>query len=153
MKGFEAWTEKEQKMLDEHGSSLTFQVYRLDPQATTIAELQGEKLGELKVDSSFASKTDTVATVRDEVLALFEERSRTGQDPAAPAPLGIEEGDRVTLFFGGRPMQDDKRFYADHFMMLPVWVQVCLHRCEREALTEIIAKLSAAERGRPDNKP
>ena len=52
---------------------------------------------QLFVDGELVGGADIVAEMyeagrrfRDEVLALFEERSRTGQDPAAPAPLGIE---------------------------------------------------------------
>jgi hypothetical protein len=36
-----------------------------------------------------------------------------------------ESGD-VTFAFGGRVMADRMLFYADHPMLLPVWVQVVL---------------------------
>jgi hypothetical protein len=52
-----------------------------------------------------------------------------------------EIADRITLFFNGRPMQDDRLFYADHFMLLPAWVQVHLHGCEFEEVMELAAKL------------
>lgn len=135
--------EREQQMLDEHGMSIVFQLYRLNLRATTLQELQGEKLAEVKVDSGFVSGTETVTAVKRKIRALFEGTSRTGNEPGGP-PV---EADRVTFFFGGRPMEDDRLFYADHFVMLPAWVQVCLHRCEREELTELISKLSAAGRG------
>lgn len=38
-------------------------------------------------------------------------------------------------------MQDDKLFYAEHFMMLPAWIQVHLHRGEFEEVVELAAKL------------
>ena len=38
-------------------------------------------------------------------------------------------------------MQDAAAFYADHFVMLPVWVQVLLHRCAFEEVTRLAAQL------------
>jgi hypothetical protein len=52
----------------------------------------------------------------------------------------VREGETVTLWFNGRRMQVDKLFYADHFMVLPVFVQVLLHTGAPEAIDEAIAR-------------
>ncbi len=124
----EDYFENEEKLLDEHGDTLTFQLHRVDLEAKTIAALQGERLAEIRVAAGFASGTDTVATVKAKLLTRLADHG-----PAAT----IREGEWVTLFFSGRPMQDDKLFYADHFMLLPVWVQVILHDAE---IADVIAR-------------
>jgi hypothetical protein len=62
----------------------------------------------------------------------------------APPDLKVRETDRISFSFSGRRMQDEKLFYADHFMMLLVWVQVLLHDCEVEELLELADKLRRA---------
>ena len=66
-----------------------------------------------------------------------------------PIDLTIEEVDRITLFFNGRPMQDDTAFYADNFILLLAWVQVLLHRCEFEEVAQLIAKLMGESQEQP----
>jgi hypothetical protein len=58
--------------------------------------------------------------------------------------LNIRETDRISFSFSGRRMQAEKMFYADHFMLLPVWVQVLLHDCELEELLRLADKLRRA---------
>jgi hypothetical protein len=41
-------------------------------------------------------------------------------------------------------MKDDGLFYADHYMMLPVWVQVFVHRCELQEVTALASRLRHA---------
>ncbi|MDI1451790.1 hypothetical protein [Polyangium sp. 6x1] len=140
-----AYFEKERQMLDEHGSSITFEVFRVNLEAKTLRELQGEMLTTIRVDGTFVSGTDTVEAVKKKVRPLLAEASQSEQ-AGARAGLNIGDADRITLFFSGRPMQDKKLFYADHFMMLPVWVQIVLHSCELAAVKELTDKLRHASR-------
>jgi hypothetical protein len=133
--------EREQKMLAEYGTSIIFQVYRLNLQATTLEALQGKKLAEIKVDGNFVSMTDTVAVVKDKVRSLLEEKAGTRNNGQPPVAVAIEAADRLTLYLSGRPLQDDTAFYKDNHIMLPVWIQVLLHRCESEEAVQLINKL------------
>lgn len=133
--------EREQKMLAEYGASIIFQVYRLNLQADTLDELQGEKLAEIKVDGNFVSVTDTVAVVKDKVRSLLKEKVGMRNSGQAPVALAIEASDRLTLYLSGRPLQDDTFFHDDNYIMLPVWIQVLLHRCDSEEAVQLINKL------------
>lgn len=132
----EAHFEKEQKLLDEHGETITFQVYRPNLAATTAAELQGERVAELKVDAGFVAGGDSVAVVKKKLGDALR--------PSRP-DLNLADVARITFFFGGRRMQDEKLFFADHFMMVPAWVQVVLHDCEVEELVAIIERVRAGK--------
>ena len=133
--------EREQKMLAEYGTSIIFQVYRLNLQADTLEKLQGKKLAEIKVDGNFVSGTDTVALVKDKVRSLLKEKAGIRDNGQTPVALTIEAVDRLTLYFNGRPLSDDTVFYADNYIMLPAWIQVLLHRCESEEAVRLINKL------------
>lgn len=138
--------EKERQLLDEHGSTITFQVYRANLKAKTLEELQGERLAEIKVDGGFVSGTDTVAEVKRKLRSLIEGRSGPGHEVGARPELSIGETERISFSFDHKRMMDDKLFYADHFMLLPVWVQVLLHDCDHDELMAVARKLSAAGR-------
>jgi hypothetical protein len=103
--------EREGKLLDEHGSTITFQLYRANMAGNTAAEIQGARLAELRIPGSHVTGSDTVAAVKQRYH---------------PSLLGDRTAPHITWVFGGRVMADDKLFYADHFMLLPVWVQVVL---------------------------
>jgi hypothetical protein len=104
--------EREKKLAKEHGATITFQLYRSDFRGTTRAEIQGPRLAELRIDGKMVTGTDTVAAVKQRVL---------------PTLLGKEApAKHMTFAFGGRVMRDEALFYADHFMLLPCWVQVLL---------------------------
>ena len=133
--------EHEQKMLAEQGALIIFQVYRLNLRADTLEKLQGKKLVEIKVESTFVSGTDTVAVVKDKLWALLREKAGVRNDGQALATLAIKAADRLTLYLSGRPLQDDTTFYNDNHIMLPVWIQVLLHRCESEEAVQLINKL------------
>lgn len=133
--------EHEQKILAEHGASIIFQVYRLNLQADKLEELQGEKLTEINVDGSFVSMTDTVAVVKEKVRSLLKEEAGMPINSQAPVDLDIEVADCLTLYLSGRPLQDDTAFYEDNYILLPVWMQVLLHRCESEEAVQLINKL------------
>ena len=142
-----AYFEREREMSEAYGSSIFFQVYRINLQVDTIEELQGEKLAEIKVDGEFVSGNDTVAAVKRKVRPLLEEKVQPWRESESRPDFYIEPGDRITLFFNGHPMQDDKLFYADHFIMLPAWVQVLLHSCEFGEVAERAAELRNAGQG------
>lgn len=126
----ESYFEKEKELLANHASSLIFHVYRINLGAKTLADLRGEKLTEIKVGGGFVSGTDTVMEIKEKIRPLLDRALQSGQ-------LRLGEADRVTLSFNGRLMQDSKRFYTDHFMLLPAWVQVYLHDCERAEIAEL----------------
>lgn len=136
-----AYFEREEALLQAHGFSIFFQVYRVNLQARAIQDLQGEMLAEIKVDGEFVSGNDTVAAVKDRVRSLLEEKAHSQHESEASSNLAIEDADRITLLFNRRPMRDDTACYADNFVMLPAWVQVLLHRCEFEEVARLVAKL------------
>ena len=136
IKGHDAvndYFECEETLLEEHGSSLIFEVFRINLRAGSLAELQGEKIAEIKVSGGFVSGEDSVAAVKEKVKFLLTHNTQLN--------LTIEETDRITLSFCGRPMKDEKAFYADNFMLLPAWVQVFIHRCEYKEFAQLIARL------------
>jgi hypothetical protein len=145
-----AYFEREKEMYETYGSSIIFQVYRVDLQASTIKDLQGQKLAQITVDGGFVSGNDTVAAVKEKVRALLEEKAQLQRQTEAQFDLTIEDTDRMTLYFNGRPMQDDTAFYADNFVLLPAWVQVLLHRCEFEEVARLAAKLKDGSQGKSD---
>jgi hypothetical protein len=126
----EAYFKREQALVDAHGSTITFQLFRINLKATTLAELQGEKLTEIRVDGSWVSGHDTVAMVKDRVRSLLNDHATAA--------------DRITFYFNHQPMKDDALFYVDHFMILPVWVQVLLHDGEAEDIEEALHRLQQA---------
>lgn len=122
-----------QPTIDPSSTDITFQLYRLDLGASTIAELQGERLAELVLDGSTVSGEDTVATVKQRILPSFQAH--------------VNATDRVTLYFTGRRMQDDALFFADHFMLLPAWVQVLLHDGAPEDVEAAVRRLKKQQNG------
>lgn len=143
----QAHFQKERELLDKHGMSIIFQVYRVNLAATSIKEIQSEMLTELKVPSGFASGTDTVVAVKSKLRPLIDEASRSHPDAETRQALSLHRADRISFSFSGRRMLDEKRFYADHFMLLPVWVQVLLHGCDDEELMALARKLHRAADG------
>lgn len=104
--------ERERKLLEENGMTITFQLYCANLAGSTRAEVQGPRLGELRIAGGEVSGTATVASVKQRILpTLLGGRAVTSH---------------VTFVFAGRVMDDHALFYADHFMLLPSWVQVVL---------------------------
>ncbi|HEY5947577.1 MAG TPA: hypothetical protein VIV40_18865 [Kofleriaceae bacterium] len=110
--------------IDEQTSSITFQVYRINMLGKTLAELQGTRLAEHRIAGGEVSGTDSVAAVKRRVMPTFQSL--------------VRDNDRVSFYFAGRRMHDDKLFYADHYMLMPVWVQIVLHDCDVEQLEAAI---------------
>jgi hypothetical protein len=128
-----AYFEREETLLEEHGSSLIFEVFRINLQAGSLAELQGEKITEIKVSGGFVSGEDSVAAVKEKVKFLLTHNTQLN--------LTIDDTDCITLSFGGRPMKDETAFYADNFVLLPAWVQVFIHRCEYKEFAQLVVRL------------
>jgi hypothetical protein len=141
-----AYFERERQLHRDHGSSIIFQMYRMNLKANTVKELQGEKLAEIKVDGEFVSEDETVAVVKTKLRTL-EKEARLSCERGAQPDFYIEQADHITFFFNGRPMQDDTLFYADNFIMLPAWVPVLLHGCEFKEVAELAARLRNHEPG------
>jgi hypothetical protein len=135
------YLENEQKLQAEHGDSIFFQVYRLNLEADTLEELQGKKLAEIKVDRDFVSGTSTVEVAKYKVRSMLQQRAGMKEDGELSEALIINEDDRLTLYLSGRPMRDDTAFYEDNYFLLPVWIQVLLHRCESEEAIRLINEL------------
>jgi hypothetical protein len=72
------------------------------------------------------------------------EHARGLRGPHALREL-THDHEHVTLFLSGRPMQEDRLFYADHFVMLPVWVQLALHDGPLDEVLACIARLPESE--------
>jgi hypothetical protein len=133
-KAVAAYFKQEKELYEAHGASITFQVYRIDIDAPTIEGFQGERLDEIKIDSGFVSGADTVAMVKQKLRTMLVENGRLHAH--------TDKVDQFTLWFAGRAMQDDKLFYADHYVLLPTWVQLLLHGCSSERFVERLADLS-----------
>ncbi|MCP4150753.1 MAG: hypothetical protein GY757_23610 [bacterium] len=82
------------------------------------------------------------------MLSLIEKKARLSRDKAAQLALKIKPADRMTFYLSGRPMKDGSLFYADNFIMLPVWIQVLLHDCKSEKAVKLINKLAKKQEGR-----
>lgn len=134
------YCQKEEQLVNEHGSSIIFQIYRINLEADTLKDFQGPKLTEIKVDGEFVSGDDTVGAVKTKVLPLIDNAILTDCELEGQPDRKIRETDQVTFFFNYSPMQDAALFYADHFMILPAWVQVLFHDCKSEEFTTILAK-------------
>ena len=104
--------EREQRLLDEHGSTVTFQLFRANLAGETRAQVQGEQIAELRVEGGEIPDSATVADVKQRLLPAL-----LGDRPTAP---------HVTFVFARRVMRDDALFFSHHFMLLPSWVQVML---------------------------
>ena len=102
--------EREQELEEQHGLTITFQLYLPNLAGRTRAEVNGERLAELRIEGGEVSGTDTVAAVKERILPTLL------GDRAVPP--------HITFVFDRRVMSDDALFYADHFMLLPSWVQV-----------------------------
>lgn len=132
IKGHEAvkaYFNREQELHDEYGSVIIFQCFHVNMDAETLNDFSTQ-FAEIKVNGDFIGGRDTVASVSTRVKRLMVEKN-----------LNSVEGKHMTLFFGGRLMQDARLFYADHFMMLPAWVQVCLHTAERKDFLQLLEQL------------
>lgn len=68
----------------------------------------------------------TVAAVKTKLRSLLDGTSRSECEAGARHDVNIRETDRISFSFSGRQMQDDKKLYADHFMVLPAW---CKYDC------------------------
>lgn len=55
----EAHFKREDEMLREHGPHVIFEVFRINMQAKTLADLQGPRLLEVKADARLFSGSDT----------------------------------------------------------------------------------------------
>jgi hypothetical protein len=144
IKGHEAvkkYFEEEEKLFDEYGATLTFEVYMTDLQGDTLRKLQGERLGDLVVDGGFASGGDTVATVKGKIRALITERGITRNSENMTAAFTLGDAESVSFLFDGNFMKDDTLFYADNFILLPAWIQVLIHRCDQAEFLRLVAKL------------
>src|SRR5665647_490498 len=93
----EAHFKREQDLLERHGETITFQLYRANLAGSTRAEMQGERLAELRIAGGQISGTDTVTAVKQRTL---------------PTLLGDRAvASYVTFVFGGRVMREDALFY------------------------------------------
>lgn len=134
--------EKEDKLCRDHGPTLNFQLYRMNLQAHSINELQGQKLSEIKVHGNFVSGEDTVGAVKNMIRLRLRENTDEHYTQETKDGLSLADGDHLTFYFNYRPMKDDALFYVDHFIMLPAWIQVLIHRCEPDEFLQLVSKLS-----------
>ncbi len=147
--GVRSYFAREEQLSRDHGTSLYFQFFRVNLGATTMEELQGPRLAELKLPSDFVGGGERVAAVRARLRrrlggglrARLRRVIKGASDPAVS--LGPRE--RITIFFAGRPMRDDRMFYADHYVMLPAWFQVLIHTGSTRDVLSSIQALSMRE--------
>lgn len=136
-----AYFERELELVKQHGTRIIFQIYRVNLGARTIAELQGRRLAELRVEGSVVSGSDTVADVKRQLRSLLAGEPLLGCDLEATPEFRFREAEQMSCAFDGRWMSDDLLFYADHFVVLPAWVQVILHECNSDELMSVARKL------------
>src|SRR5512138_608567 len=124
-----------QSVLQTHGSTVTFQVYRANLRATNLTDLQGPRLVELTIDGAEISGHDTVAAVKERVVPELD---------------GIvQPTENVTFVLDRRPMEDDAPFFADHFIMLPVWIQIVIHEGSYDEVLQAVRTIDARSTWRP----
>ena len=85
-----------------------------------------------------------MGAVKRKLRPLIAEKARL--ESGALTGLRLDEADRMSLSFSRRRMEDDRKFYADHFMLLPAWVQVLLHACDDDELMALVRRLHGAGR-------
>ena len=89
----------------------SFQIFRLNFSADNLDDFQGEKVDEFTVKGSYASGNDDVSKIKTKLREK----------------LSLNSQENLTLYFNGRCMKEKGLFYADHFIILPAWVQVLIH--------------------------
>ncbi|MDX2285022.1 MAG: hypothetical protein NW241_12725 [Bacteroidia bacterium] len=136
----EQYLRKEAELRQAHGSSVIFQVYRVNMEANALDHVQGERLAEIKVNAAHITGDDTTAQVIGKIRPLIAE---------ALGPAQLRHSDRILLYFNYRPMEEDLLFYADHFMMLPAWVVVLLHSATNAEVVQKIQHLYEQEQAKP----
>lgn len=147
--GVRSYFEREEQLSRDHGPSLYFQFFRVSLGAATMKALQGPQLAELKLPSDFVGGTERVAAVRARLRRRLGGRLRArlrrvikgSSDPE----LSLGPRERITIFFAGRPMRDDRMFYGDHYVMLPAWFQVLIHTGSTRDVLSSIQALSMRE--------
>lgn len=133
--------EKEAELVRAHGNFVYFQFYRATSGAASLEEFQGERLVELPVDPGHISGDHTVEDVR----RMLVELDPTWQTPSGTEAPVFEPDDALMLFFDGYGMRPDRLFFADHYMMLPSWVQVLVHKGTDEEFIEEFMMLARRE--------
>lgn len=118
---------RERALTDAHGSTVTFQVYRLDLDGETLEVMQGPRLAEFTIDGGDIGGDERVDDVEVRIRSRLQDK------------LGSLQ--HITLWFGGRPMRPGRLFYADHPMMLPSWVQVLIHEHPLADVLEAMQRL------------
>jgi hypothetical protein len=122
----QAHFEQERVLTRRHGNNLYFEVFRADPSADSLDGLMGERLAEIKLPGRFVNGTHSVAAVCGKLRPLLM------REPA----IRLLPAEQLTLYFNGRRMDADRLFYAEHFIVLPAWVQVYLHTGDFQRVIE-----------------
>ena len=117
---------------------LYFQIYRMDMEADNLKDFQGPRLLEIKLAPHHITGEEKVATTKEKLREILIWQSKKPEND-----FRLEEDNQITFFFNYCPMRDDRLFYVDHMMLLPVWVQVLLHKC---GTLELLQKLNSLEK-------
>lgn len=136
-----SYFENEQKLHEVDGSSIMFQIYRINMQAKALDELHSKILTEIKVTGDFVSGDDTVLVVKEKVRSLLKKETELQDKKPSQFDATINASDQITFYFNDHPMQDESLFYADNFIMLPAWVQVLLHPGGFKGVVQLMLKL------------
>lgn len=132
--------EKEKALSERYGPTLFFELYRLDLSAKTMEDLVGPRVETLELPGASVSGDATTAAVKADIRQRLSVRQR--EQASEPLALELRDVDSLTLWFNGRPMVEERLFYADHMMMLPAWIQVWVHECETNEVMTLGRRLS-----------
>jgi len=82
----------EHRIIDPNSTTVTFQLYRLDPQADTIERFQSRRLDEMSVDGGSISGTDTVAMIKERIRPWFQTFRYTPAACSCTRPGSVPSG-------------------------------------------------------------
>lgn len=113
-------------------TAFIFQVYRANLKANSLEEFQGERLIEWSEGPDFISQEDTIALVKDRLQDVLQWNI---------PDINFNKKENITLILGGRPLKEDSFFYANHFILLPTWIQILIHQCSSSEFIELLELL------------
>ena len=106
----------------DESSLIIFQIHKLNFKSSNLSDFIGKVISEIKVDGHIISGNDLVSDVKNRIKK----------------EINLSDQDKATFYFNGSCMEEDKLFYASHFILLPAWVQVLIHNKTEEDVVKVI---------------
>jgi hypothetical protein len=109
------WLDQEKQLEQKHGSNIIFEIRRMTVDLETEDVHLGPKIGTVLLagDGGGLTGTHTVQNVMDKVRKMIEAQE-----------LLIFKDDHIVFMLNGKVMHPETLFFADHYLLLPCWIQV-----------------------------